>query len=208
MQVPDPMAVLTAAHLEELEAQVLFDDERNPEEVMATLPGPTLEQVTESARRIRYHEAEKAKVKATAAELAAPLLAQLDQIRAWEKEQTEDRDRRIGFHQFRLIAFAHLTNPAAKHVDIPGARIQAKQPAPKWDYGDEKALLNTLGDNGFGKFIRYKPELDKNLLKDDVRVESGHVYLVNGDGEKVELPVTVTTPPVEYTVKLTEPKGA
>lgn len=207
--LPNPTPLVNADHLREWEDAPLAvgpTPEGQPEQPQPTI---TLQDAVESVRSIRYHERAKAEAQATADCLMAPLLEQLDMIQAWLKPQLEDRDRRIERHKARLVSYARLNSPAnAQHVDVPGARIQTKQPADKWNYGDEKDLLKLLQEKALTGAIRQKPEIDKDALKKAALVEEGKIFMVNSDGEKVELPVCIVTPPMEYTVKLTEPKGA
>lgn len=161
MNTPDPAAVLEAAHLEALE-EAARGAEVLPEGSPLTLPD-----VVEALRRIRYHQGKIAQIESEANCMIAPLLFQIDQIKAWVQDRVQDRQQSIQFHEGRLIMYARLNPPAkGKTVELPGGKVSCRDQQPKWLYQDEAELLRVLQADGHpAARTEVTVKLDKPKLK-------------------------------------------
>lgn len=199
--------LLNASHLEAEEKALL--DGQAPE-----VAGLTLADVVEAMRRIAYHQRKIAEERAEAEALIAPLLAEVERIKAWQTDREAPRLKSITFHESKGVAYYKLNPPPSKGgkevktIKGPGWTISAKDPAPKWLWQDDEAVSTILAKVA-PEFVRTEPVVDKNKVKaatesGRVRVQDGKVYAVWAEsGELVELAgVTVSTAPTEYTVKV------
>lgn len=214
IEMPNPWSVLDAEHLESTEdlgvellaAMARGETPTMPEGMLLLL---TEKDAADAFTRIRFHEECKAKTLSEAEAMRAPLLAQLAMIDAWAKDRVELRDNRIAFHRDRLAAFYRMNPPTkGKTLSLPFGAISCRVQQPKWDWSkDENLLLATVkaADPSLVK-VETVESVNKNDLKKLARVEEGHAYLITKDGEKVELPVTVTPQPEKFEIEL--PKGA
>lgn len=183
MMKPDPTQLLQADHLEALETHALAEGQ-GVEGQATFAPALTLADAVETLRRIRYHQGAIADVQAQADALIAPLQAEIDQLRAWARDQIEDRLRRINVHEARLVAYYQANPPArGKTLKLPGGQVACRSQQPEWMYENADALLQILRADGHPA-VRTKYEIDRAKLKamtevlDDGQVMDKHTGLV------------------------------
>lgn len=170
----------------------------------------TLPNAVDRLRRIGYWQRRLNEIGEAEQTLLAPLLAEVERIRAWAQTERELPRNRIAFHEGWLRAY-YISSPPTKGktIKLPGGEVSAKDGAPKWDWRDEKAAVATLGMVAPDLvYTKAEVNIDKNAVKEAakggrLRIEDGKVYVVTQDGERVELAgVTVEMPETEYRVKV------
>jgi len=197
-------SILNADHLAEQE-QAYIEMGETTEKPMLTLP-----EVVDRVRRIAYHKRMIAKEEEEAEALIAPLQAEIDRIREWQKERRERRERIIQFHENACIAYYRMNPPAkGKTIKLPNGAISARTSRGKFAFSDEKLATSQL-ERLAPQFVRHTPAVDKQALYEAmesgrVRVEGEQVYVITEDGEMVLLEGAKWDAPQEqYTVKVEE----
>lgn len=197
-------SILNADHLEEQE-QAYIDTGEAPEQQVLTLA-----EVVDRVRRIAYHKRMIAKEEEEAEALIAPLQAEIDRIRGWQKERRERRERIIQLHENACIAYYRMNPPAkGKTIKLPNGAISARTSRGKISFEDEKGLARHL-ETFAPEYVRHTPTIDKQALYEaldagKVRIEGQSIYLVTDDGELIQLGGAKWEAPQEqYTVKVEE----
>lgn len=196
--------ILNADHLAEQEQAYLETGEAPEQHVL------TLAEVIDRLRRIAYHKRKIAEEEAEAEALIAPLQAEIDRIREWQKERRERRERIIQLHENACIAYYRLNPPAkGKTMKLPNGAISARTSRGKIAFADDKLAAYQL-EKIAPQFVRHTPAVDKQALYEamntgKVRVEGEQVYVITEDGEMVLLEGAKWEAPQEQiTVKVEE----
>ena len=126
-----------------------------------------------------------------------------ERLDAWLEAENKRTESEKSFFESLLMEYQHegeLQDEKFK-VSTPYGKI-IKRTTKKWDYGDEKALVEIFKNGKFEHLIRTKEELNKTEIKKEFSLDKDTKKLVSKDGEIME--EIKVTDEVTYTIKVGE----
>ena len=99
-------------------------------------------------------------------------------VEKWKKQKLSPIENTIEYFSNLLDSFARykLEGSSKKSLKLIEGTIGYRSQAPKYNYEDEKALVEFLEKNA-PDFLRYKKEPDKSQLKKQAEVVDGKLYI-------------------------------
>lgn len=111
---------------------------------------------------------------------------QIEKYQTFVKREKETAENKKTFLKLKLEEYLKQRRNEDPKFILKTAQGSANyRKSKKWDYGDEKELINFLKENELTDFVRTKEEVNKSDLKKAVKVmKDGQV--VTKDGEIIE----------------------